>query len=159
MTLVLAYDGLRDPRDLAEALHLAAGLGAEVQLIGRSLEAGHWKVRRKLRSWRPDLSEAPEQVAVARFPGFREWAAGARSRGLLIAGTVLSGGVIPWTSPEGAAMRDAAVLFGEETHGLGAEARRLCDVLWTIPLGPGGRFYTVGQATGLVLGARLALGP
>ena len=157
MSLVLAYDTLKDPRDLAEVIHLASGFGAELCLLGSSLEPTHWKVLRKLRSWRPDLTARPEAIARARFDGVRTWAEAMRARGLPIAGTVIQGGTAPWASRLLRAPRPAglAVLFGEETHGLAPESLGLCDELWTLPLGEGGKFYTVGQATAVIVGATL----
>ena len=147
--LILAFDAIKDPRDLAEVLHLAAGFGAEVHLIGASISERHWKVLRKLRSWRPSLAGEPGRIAVTRWPAVAEWAQACRERGCRIAGTVLEGGSRPWS---GAKHRDTAVLFGEESRGLKAQDRAACDELWTLPLGDGGRFYTVGQAAALILG-------
>ena len=149
--LVLAYDCLKDPRDLAEVIHLAAGFGAEVHLLGKSLVPTHGKVLRKLKSWRPDLAERPESIGARRFPGAEAWFGEMRRLGFAVAGTVLEGGALPWSQPLGARV---AVLFGEETHGLPESLLEECDGLWTIPLGPGGIFYTVGQATAIILGGR-----
>ncbi|HVR73138.1 MAG TPA: TrmH family RNA methyltransferase [Planctomycetota bacterium] len=150
--IILAYDAIRDPRDLAEVIHLAAGFGAEVHLIGRSIDPRHWKVVRKLRSWRPALAERPLEIEVKRFADVRSWSWEARSRGLEIAGTVLSGGGRPWTdSSERPLSPPVSVLFGEETRGLSPEAVSACGALWTLPLA-GGTFYTLGQATALILG-------
>ena len=151
--IILAYDTLKDPRDLAEVLHLAAGFSADVHLIGKSLDPRHWKVLRKLRSWRPELAGRPEEIRAERFAEVSAWAAAVRERGCEIAGTVVEGGTRPWA---GSGDGSIAVLFGEETRGLTEEARILCDHRWTIPLGPGGRFYTVGQATAVVLGGAAA---
>lgn len=148
--IVLAFDTLRDPRDLAEVIHLAEGFGAEVHLLGESLDPRHPKVLRKLRSWRPRLAEDPSRIEIARFPDVEAWAEAARLRGLEIIGTVLEGGEVPF---EGRKLGRPAFLFGEETHGLPPRVREACDRLWTLPLGEGGRFYTVGQATALILGA------
>jgi hypothetical protein len=160
--IVLAYETLKDPRDLAEVIHFSAGLGAEVHLLGKSLDPRHWKVLRKLRSWRPDLSGRPSGIHAKTYTDAAAWAQDVRARGFVIAGTVLEGGEAPWSgslesAPAGAGASGIAVLFGEETHGLGQQARSLCDVLWTLPLGTGGRFYTIGQTTAMILGALKAL--
>ena len=149
--LVLAYDCLKDPRDLAEVIHLAAGFGAEVHLLGKSLDPAHGKVLRKLESWRPDLAERPQAIGARRFSGADGWLAEVRRLGFTVVGTSIEGGSLPWSDPLGARV---AVLFGEETHGLPEGLLEQCDRLWTIPLGPGGRFYTVGQATAVTLGGR-----
>jgi hypothetical protein len=148
--LLLAYDTLKDPRDMAEVIHLAAGFGGEVELIGKSIDARHPKVLRKLRSWRPRLAERRGGIDLHRFAGVREWAEAARARGFVLAATVVEGGMPAWSDV--AAGARVAVLFGEETRGLRREAIELCDVSWTLPLGEGSSFYTVGQATALVLG-------
>lgn len=147
--LVLAYKTLMDPRDLAEVLHLAAGFGARVHLVGKSLDPGHWKVLRKLKSWRPSLANEPERIEVELFDHVLAWAESVRSQNFMIAATVLEGGVRPWSDCK---PNRFAVLFGEETHGLKPGEISLCDERWTLPLGTDGRFYTVGQATALVLG-------
>jgi hypothetical protein len=153
--LLLAYETLKDPRDLAEVIHLAAGFSAEVQLIGKAIDARHWKVSRKLRSWRPAILEGPEgieRVVTKRFEDVTAWASAARARGFAIVATVVEGGAAPRSSLPGGRL---AVLFGEETAGLADGALALCDDRWTLPLGEGGKFYTVGQATALILGALL----
>ena len=150
VSLILAYDTLKDPRDLAEVIHLAAGFGAEVELIGKSIEAAHPKVLRKLRSWRPHLAERSGEIRVRRFAHAGEWVEAARARGCYLAAALVDGGAAAWRGlPVGAR---AAVLFGEETRGLSREVAALCDARWTLPLGEGGRFYTIGQATALILG-------
>lgn len=158
--LVLAYHALQDPRDLAEVLHLAAAFGAEVHLIGASLRADHPKVIRKLRSWRPGLAERPEGMAVRRFPDLEAWVAAVHGEGYRIAATVVPGPralpIVAGGGPSPGA-RPLAVLFGEETHGLPAETVCAADEVWSFPLGEGGRFFTVGQTTALVLG-RVVLG-
>jgi tRNA G18 (ribose-2'-O)-methylase SpoU len=151
--IVLAYDTLKDPRDLAEVLHLAAGFGLEVHLLGKSLRPEHPKVLRKLRSWRPELADDPGRLAVKAFPDSVSWLAAAREEGLRIAATVIEGGTEPREAGGGGRI---AVLFGEETRGLPRAIAVACDERWTLPLGPGGRFYTLGQATALILG-RIAL--
>jgi hypothetical protein len=168
--LVLAYYALQDPRDLAEALHLAAAFGAEVHLIGASLRPDHPKVLWKLRSWRPALAERPDGMALRRFPDPAAWLAAVCGEGYRIAATVVPGDADPSSARSTAIdsgatgerpahdTRPLAVLFGEETHGLPAELIRAADVLWSFPLGEGGRFFTVGQTTALVLGW-VALGP
>ena len=55
-------------RNGAQVIHLATGFGAEVHLLGKSLEPTHGKVLRKLKSWRTDLAERPESIAARRFP-------------------------------------------------------------------------------------------
>ena len=69
--IILAYDTLKDPCDRAEVLHLAAGFSAEVHLIGKSLDPRHWKVLRKLRSWRPELAGRPEVTEITARAGRR----------------------------------------------------------------------------------------
>lgn len=147
--LALAYDTIKDPRDLAEALHLAAGFGAELHLLGRSLDPLHPKVLTKLRSWRPELEATLRFHSPARFEGVEPWARKMREAGRGVVATAASGGAAPALPRGGAAL---AVLIGEETHGLSARELRACDEVWTFPLGPGGRFYTIGQTTALLLG-------
>ena len=147
--LILAYHALRDPRDLAEVLHLAAGHGAEVHLLGRSLAADHPKVLRKLRSWRPPFADDPATIPVRRFAGGVLWAEEMRRASTTIVAAVVDGGEPPWSAPPDDRL---AVVFGEETHGVPATLLAAAARRWTSPLGPGGRFYTVGQATGLILG-------
>ena len=51
----------------------------------------------------------------------------------------------------------SAATVADEIVAEGGEAIAVaCDERWTLPLGPGGRFYTLGQATALILG-RIAL--
>lgn len=153
--LVLAFDRLQDPRDLAEVIHLAAAASAEVHLIRGSLRPDHWKVLRKLKSWRPPCAEKPEDIAVRRYESIDEWLDEARASGFFIAGTAIRGGLAPWSGPR---PQRVAILLGEETHGLARSTLQRCDAVWTIPLGPGGLFFTVGQATALILGGWIATG-
>jgi tRNA(Leu) C34 or U34 (ribose-2'-O)-methylase TrmL len=147
--LILAYHALRDPRALAEVIHLAAGIGAETHLLGSSLAPDHPKVLRKLRSWRPPLAARPQEIRSRRFDDYRLWVEAMQAAGVSIAAAVVEGGGRPWSStPPGR----LAVLFGEETHGIPRRLLAAADRRWTLPLGPGGRFYTIGQATALIVG-------
>lgn len=150
--LVLAFDAIKDPRDLAEVIHLAAGAGAEVHAIGASISPRHWKVLRKLRSWRPDLAGDADRIRVAQWPSLAAWARACTAQGLRVAGTVVCGGKPPWSGPPAARL---AVVFGEESSGLRQADLAICDELWTLPMGEGGRFYTVGQSAALVVGGWL----
>jgi len=149
-SVILAYNSIKDPRDMAEILHLAAGFGAEVHLLGKSLKPSHWKVLRKLRSWRPIFSEKPEEIPARSFPDARVWIRDAQARGFMVVATVLEGGIRPRLD---ASCKRIAILFGEETHGLPADLIGECNGRWTLPLGAGGRFYTLGQTTAVILGA------
>ena len=152
LQLVLACDTIVDPRDLAEVIHLAAAFGLEVHLLGKSISPRHWKVLRKLESWRPELARNPDRIPAKVFPDTMAWACEMRASGFALVGMVVVAGSRP--APE-AARGKAAILFGEETHGLSEDLLALCDHRWTLPLGPGGRFFTVGQATALILGSIL----
>jgi len=150
-SIILACHTIKDPRDLAEVIHLAAGFDAAVHLLGKSLRPDHPKVLRKLRSWRPALAESPERIEARLFPDFDGWLGEIRGGGFSLVAAVVEGGVCPWSRPTRGKI---AVLFGEETHGLPPEILAQCQHRWTIPLGPGGRFYTVGQAAALILGGK-----
>jgi tRNA G18 (ribose-2'-O)-methylase SpoU len=107
---------------------------------------------RKLRSWRPRLAEKPEEITVTRFGSVADWARSMRAEGFSIVGTAIEGGALPWSTPGSSPGPPLAILFGEETKGLSKDALLHCDRLWTLPLGQGGRFYTLGQATAAILG-------
>jgi tRNA G18 (ribose-2'-O)-methylase SpoU len=148
-SIILACHTIKDPRDLAEVIHLAAGFDAAVHLLGNSLRPDHPKVLRKLKSWRPALAEHPEKIEAKLFAHFGDWLSEIRGGGFSMVAAVVEGGVRPWSWPSRGKL---AVLLGEETHGLPPEILAECQHRWTIPLGPGGRFYTVGQAAAIILG-------
>lgn len=154
MNCVLAFDTIKDPRDLAETLHLAAGFGAEVHLIGNSIEPTSYKVLRRLMSWRPELAQRPERLAARRFETVSSWAEAMKERDLEIIALAVEGGEPPWSLPRSFSRR-LAFLLGEETWGLSRSELACCGRRWSIPLGKGGRFYTLGQATALLLGGWL----
>jgi tRNA G18 (ribose-2'-O)-methylase SpoU len=161
---ILAYDTIKDPRDLAEVIHLAAGFGVEVHLIGKSLDPKNVKVSRRLRSWRRDPAADPCEFQARRFDDVFRWAETVRARGFETVALTVEGGVPPWSKVTMSGMpglenrgppAGLAFLLGEETHGLSRRELAVCDQRWSIPLGPGGRFYTLGQTTAILLGGLL----
>jgi len=55
----LLFDTIKDPRDLAEVLHLAIATGREVDITGKSIRHDHKKVAGIIGSWKPGFKDMP----------------------------------------------------------------------------------------------------
>lgn len=141
--LIVALDGVTDPRNLGAITRSAAAFGAHGVLVPErrtaSMTASAWKTS----------AGAAARIPVARVTNLNRALKSYRDAGLTIAGLDMGGEV---ELPELAAATEPLVLvIGSEGKGLGRLVRENCDVIVSIPMTSATESLNAGIAGGVAL--------
>ncbi len=141
--LVVALDGVTDPRNLGAVVRSAAAFGAHGVLVpdrrSAGMTAGAWKAS----------AGAAARVPVARATNLTRQLEKYRADGYVIVGLSAQGVVDPGDLE---VSNDPLVLVvGSEDAGLSRLVERSCDVLVRIPMSSGNESLNAGVAAGIVL--------
>jgi 23S rRNA (guanosine2251-2'-O)-methyltransferase len=140
--LVLALDGVMDPRNLGACLRNADAAGAHAVLLPKRRTAPLSEVARKAAS---GAAESLFIVMVSNLVRRLEWL---KEQGVWVVGAA-GDAPMTWTAPD--LRRPTALVLGGEGKGLRELTRRTCDQLVSIPmLGQAGSL-NVAVATGILL--------
>ena len=139
--LVLVFDSIRDPRDLAEVIHLGLAAGIRIELCGASLEPSHWKVINILDSWLPGYREEPKLKHVTIHADFILRMKELKKQGYTIIGTTpfAKKNLFKFNLSQG----KHAIIFGTETSGLSKEKTALMDEMLCVPMKNNTKFFTI----------------
>jgi 23S rRNA (guanosine2251-2'-O)-methyltransferase len=141
--LIVALDGVTDPRNLGAVIRSAAAFGAHGVVVperrSAGMTAGAWKTS----------AGAAARIPVAQATNLTRVLDAYRKQGLLIVG--LSGrGTVDLSDLEGGA--DPLVLVvGSEDKGLGRLVEQTCDVTVRIPIAAATESLNAGVATSIAL--------
>ena len=141
--LVVALDGVTDPRNLGAVVRSAAAFGAHGVLVpdrrSAGMTAGAWKAS----------AGAAARITVARATNLTRQLEKYRADGYVIVGLSAQGLVSP---ADLEVSNDPLVLVvGSEDAGLSRLVERTCDVLVRIPMSSGNESLNAGVAAGIVL--------
>jgi 23S rRNA (guanosine2251-2'-O)-methyltransferase len=141
--LIVALDGVTDPRNLGAITRSAAAFGAHGVLVPErrtaSMTASAWKTS----------AGAAARIPVARVTNLNRALKSYRDAGLTIAGLDMGGEV---ELPELTAATEPLVLvIGSEGKGLGRLIRENCDVIVSIPMTSATESLNAGIAGGVAL--------
>jgi len=137
------FDSLRDPRDLAEVIHLGLAFDIEIELTGSSLHPTHVKVINIIDSWLPEFRNNPNLGHVSIHSDFEKRISVLKKRGYEIIGT---SSTTPKTIPLSKVdfvKGKKVIVFGTESSGLSKEKMRLMDKIISVPMKNKTRFFTV----------------
>ncbi|GAA1263988.1 23S rRNA (guanosine(2251)-2'-O)-methyltransferase RlmB [Saccharothrix xinjiangensis] len=141
--LLVALDGVTDPRNLGAVVRSAAAFGAHGVVLPQRRSASITAV-----AWRTSAGTAarlPIAIATNLTRQLKEWAdAGLMVVGLDADGTVDVDGLDLATSP-------LVVVVGSEGRGLSRLVRETCDQTVSIPMAPGVESLNASVAAGVVL--------
>jgi 23S rRNA (guanosine2251-2'-O)-methyltransferase len=143
LPLIVALDGVTDPRNLGAVVRSVAAFGGHGVLIPSrrtaSVTAGAWKAS----------AGALARVPVARAPNLARALAAYQEAGIFVAGLDGSGD----TSVAELPVADAplALVVGSEGRGLSRLVADRCDVIVRIPIGGGTESLNAGVAAGIAL--------
>lgn len=142
-SLIVALDGVTDPRNLGAVLRSAAAFGAHGVLVPSRRAAGvtatAWKVS----------AGAAARVPVARATNLTRTLQAYRDAGLYVVGL---DGEADQDLGEVSLLTDAVVLVvGSEGKGLSRLVRETCDVVAAIPIGSATESLNAGVAAGIAL--------
>ena len=141
--LIVALDGVTDPRNLGAIVRSSAAFGAHGVVVpdrrSAGMTAGAWKAS----------AGAAARVPVARVTNLTRQLEAFRRDGFVVVG-LSANGVVDAADLEVAA--DPLVLVvGSEDQGLSRLVERSCDVLVKIPMAAGNESLNAGVAAGIVL--------
>lgn len=141
--LIVALDGVTDPRNLGAVVRSAAAFGADGVVVpsrrSAGVTAGAWKAS----------AGALSRVPVARAVNLTRTLEAYKSRGLFVAGLDASGdtGVHEMPVADG----PLVLVVGSEGRGLSRIVAAACDVLVRIPMASGTESLNAGVAASIAL--------
>ncbi len=141
--LLVALDGVTDPRNLGAVIRSAAAFGAQGVLLPQRRAAGVTAV-----AWRTSAGTAaklPIAVATNLTRTLRDWA----SKGLMIVGLDADGSIT--VDDLSVATGPVVVVVGSEGRGLSRLVRETCDETVSIPMAAGVESLNASVAAGVVL--------
>jgi len=141
--LLVALDGMTDPRNVGAVVRSAAAFGAHGVLLPQRRSAGITAV-----AWRTSAGTAT-RLPVARATNLTRSLRDAAAAGLIIAGLDAAGA----TSIDELTIATEPLLLviGAEGRGLSRLVRQTCDVAVTIPMAPAVESLNASVAAGVVL--------
>jgi 23S rRNA (guanosine2251-2'-O)-methyltransferase len=141
--LLVALDGVTDPRNLGAVVRSAAAFGAHGVLVPERRAAGM-----TASAWKTSAGAAA-RVPVARATNLTRALQAYRSAGLVVIG-LDGGGSIDIDAVE-AAVDPLVLVIGSEGRGLSRLVRESCDLVASIPIGAATESLNAGVAAGIAL--------
>ena len=141
--LVVALDGVTDPRNLGAVVRSAAGFGAHGVVVperrSAGMTAGAWKAS----------AGAAARLPVARATNLTRQLTAYQQAGLMVAGLAADGDIA--LGDLDLADGPLVLVVGSEGAGLSRLVRERCDVLVTIPMASALESLNAGVAAGIAL--------
>ncbi len=146
--IILLFDSIRDPRDLAEMILLGIALGAGIELTGSSLPKDHYKVIKIINSWINGFREKPSLENVKTFPDFFKRIKTLKKQGYTIIGTSPSAKNSLYKTDLSKGRH--VIVFGTETSGLSREKMSVLDGVISVPMKKPAEFFTIRAVAPLI---------
>ena len=141
--LIVALDGVTDPRNLGAVVRSAAAFGAHGVLVPERRAAGM-----TASAWKTSAGAAA-RVPVARATNLTRALQAYRSAGLIVVG-LDGGGSVDIDAIE-VAVEPVVLVIGSEGRGLSRLVREACDLVASIPIGAAAESLNAGVAGGIAL--------
>jgi 23S rRNA (guanosine2251-2'-O)-methyltransferase len=141
--LIVALDGVTDPRNLGAVVRSAAAFGAHGVLVPERRAAGM-----TASAWKTSAGAAA-RVPVARATNLTRALQAYRSAGLMVVG-LDAGGSVDIDAIE-VAVDPVVLVIGSEGRGLSRLVREACDLVASIPIGAATESLNAGVAGGIAL--------
>jgi len=143
--LIVALDGVTDPRNLGAVVRSAAAFGAHGVVIPERRAAGM-----TASAWKTSAGAA-SRVPVARATNLVRWLVAAQKSGATVLGLAMGGDVtLPDLDPA-VASGPLVIVVGSEGKGLGHLVSQTCDELLSIPMDADTESLNAGVAAGIAL--------
>ena len=139
--LVLLFDSLRDPRDLAQMIHLGLAADVEIELTGSSIAPTHQKVINIIDSWVLNFRDNQKLAHVKVHSDFEKRIIALKKQGYKIIGTSPDAGENFFDCDFSKGKN--VIVFGTETSGLSKEKMSLMDKMVKVPMKNGTKFFTI----------------
>jgi tRNA(Leu) C34 or U34 (ribose-2'-O)-methylase TrmL len=139
--LLLLVDTIKDPRDMAELVHLALATNRCVEITGNSLTHTHPKVSRIISSWKPDYLQNQGASKINYSNDYFQKINHLKKEGYTIIGTSPNKGESLFETNFSKGKHVA--VFGTEVGGLSREKIKAVDKMVRVPMLNETRFYTL----------------
>jgi len=143
--LLVALDGVTDPRNLGAVVRSAAAFGAHGVVIPERRSAGM-----TASAWKTSAGAAA-RVPVARATNLVRWLTGAQKAGATVIGLAMGGGIELPELDRDLATGPVVIVVGSEGKGLGHLVSQTCDHLVAIPMDSATESLNAGVAAGIAL--------
>jgi len=141
--MLVALDGVTDPRNLGAVVRSAAAFGASGVVVPERRAAGM-----TASAWKTSAGAAA-RVPVARATNLSRTLAGYRKAGFMVVGLAADGDADVADLP--IADGPLVVVVGSEGKGMGRLVREQCDVVANIPIAADTESLNAGVAAGIAL--------
>ena len=139
--IVLLFDSLRDPRDLAEMIHLSLAADLQIELTGSSLPPTHQKVINIIDSWILDFRNNQDFSHVSIHSDFAKRITALKKQGFTIVGTSPNAKKSLFEADFSKGKH--VIVFGTETSGLSKDKMSLMDEVVCVPMKNKTKFFTI----------------
>lgn len=139
--LILLFDSIRDPRDIAEVIHLGLAADIQIEFTGSSIPHNHHKVISILDSWIIGFKKNPDFSHVKTNDDFAKRIKHFKKQGYEIIGTSSQKGENIFSAD--LSKRKQVIVFGTETSGLSEAKMLLMDKMLRVPMKNGTKFFTL----------------
>jgi 23S rRNA (guanosine2251-2'-O)-methyltransferase len=143
--LIVALDGVTDPRNLGAVVRSAAAFGAHGVVIPERRAAGM-----TASAWKTSAGAAA-RVPVARVTNLVRWLVAAQKSGATVLGLAMGGDVTLPDLDHAVASGPLVIVVGSEGKGLGHLVSQTCDELLSIPMDADTESLNAGVAAGIAL--------
>jgi 23S rRNA (guanosine2251-2'-O)-methyltransferase len=143
--LIVALDGVTDPRNLGAVVRSAAAFGAQGVVIPERRAAGMTAA-----AWKTSAGAA-SRVPVARATNLVRWLVAAQKSGATVLGLAMEGDVDLPELEAAVATGPVVLVVGSEGKGLGHLVSQTCDQLVSIPMQADTESLNAGVAAGIAL--------
>jgi len=147
--VILLFDALRDPRDMAQMIHLAIASKTRIELTGNSIAPNHPKVVNILNSWMPGFSQKQDFSMVSNKGDYFSRIKQLKKKGYTMLGTssVFGNSLYSTDLSKG----KHAIVFGTETSGLSKEKVGVLDGVVRVPMKLPAKFFTISAIAPAIL--------
>jgi len=139
--LILLFDSIRDPRDIAEVIHLGLALDIGIEFTGSSLYPEHPKVVNIINSWIPGFIDNKKLSHVSIHHDFSKRINVLKKNGYSIIGTASNANKSLGSADFSKGKQ--VIVFGTESSGLSKEKIAQVDEMLCVPMKNGTSFFTI----------------
>ncbi len=147
--VLLLFDALRDPRDMAQMIHLAIAAGVKIELSGNSISPNHPKVINIVDSWILGFKKSPNLSMIENKGDYFLRVEELKKKGYAVLGTSSNFGENIYKSDISKGKH--AIVFGTETSGLSREKASVLDGVIKVPMKSPAKFFTICVVAPVIL--------
>lgn len=139
--IILVFDCLRDPRDIAQVIHLSLATNTKSILTGNSLLLDNFKTINILKSWITNVDIKQVEQFVTFESDYNKCISSLKKKGFTLVGTTPNNAKNLYSSKFSKGKH--AMVFGTESSGLSEQKKVVLDTMIKVPMLNGTNFFTI----------------